>query len=200
MRFTPLRKLKESLGELAEVDGTKTGDRVPAGGGVETVLAAAGRSTVTSGAGVVTLGDIVESLRVGGGELVENLVQETKRLLASIQTHGVDQGDHTAEDRGRGRGSGASGELLAINDDVVVAEDGDIRITTAVLNELIGGGQGVVGLLVVQVGVDSRSLPSGLAEDSAEATASSDTTTSISSAGNLSSVVFGSHGGPTAVT
>lgn len=94
----------------------------------------------TSGAVVLTRGDVVEDGGVGGAEVVDDLVEEAQGVLAGLNALGVDEGDHTSEHGGAGGGAVSSSEVATDDEDVGVASDGDIGVAATLRSEHVGGG------------------------------------------------------------
>ena len=77
--------------------------RIPAFGGLEAVLVAAGLRAL-----VFALRDVREDRRIGCVSLVDERHCKTKGRFVVVEAVGVEEGDDTCEDR---RGAGSPGEL-----------------------------------------------------------------------------------------
>mmetsp|Transcript_45848 Transcript_45848/g.93580 ORF Transcript_45848/g.93580 Transcript_45848/m.93580 type:complete len:296 (+) Transcript_45848:353-1240(+) len=179
----------ELAGEVGEVGGAQAGQRIPAAGGGETVLAAGGRALSAGGAVVLAGGDVVEG---GAVQLVQGGVQEAQGALAGHDALGVDQGDHASDNGGGGGRAGAGVGGAADDDRVVVAHGGNIGVATA--GRVEHGGRGQIGAVLQVVG-HLGILPAGAREHTGESTASGDAAAGRAGARDLLLARLGALGG-----
>jgi hypothetical protein len=168
-RETRWHCLREGLNVVEhgrEVGGSETSQRIPSLGGSETVLGAARLSAL-----VGTSGDIVEGSGGSSGHLVQDGVQEAERGLLVVLTVRVQQRDDGTEDGGRARGSVNLLELTLDGDQVGVSEGRNVRETTVLVVEVLGGRESDAR---GQVGGDGGRLPSGSGDVVRETTTSGD--------------------------
>jgi len=178
----------EGRDQAGDIDRTETGCWVPSGGGVETVGAAdwIGGACATV---VLALGDVVVD---AGGDLVEGGGDQSEGRLAGLDPGVVDQVQHARKDWGGARGARDAIDLASDDDLVVVAEDGDVGVSSSGSVVHVGGGQfDARG----HVSRDGGGLVRGLGEDSREATARGDDSASLGGAHDFGSSGFGSLGG-----
>ncbi|KAK6851412.1 hypothetical protein PG995_012534 [Apiospora arundinis] len=147
----------QELPQLGKVWGTQTGSRIPARGsperGLLVVLVGAAVDDAVGDIGEATLGDVAR---------VQDGVEVAQDGHAFLEADVVEQGDHGGDDGSRGRGALGRGGDAAVEDEVVGAEQGQIRVGAA---RLVPGEPGVLGDadlgVVGEVLLDDRVLPLG---------------------------------------
>lgn len=168
----------KDLDSLLIVWGAETGNRIPASDSREAIVATCTRLVVAVGAAqaLVTLGDVVEDLRV----LIDGRVDEAEGLLAGGDALLVDARED-GSDEGRRLGCATRGLVAALDDESsVVTNGGEIGVAAAgavvdaagLGNLAVAGGVGLVpGVVLAEVVRDGRLLVVGRFVDVAEAAA-----------------------------
>ena len=101
--ITHLRESQSGSDQAASIGSAHASSRVPTGGGSEPIISSV----------AVVLGQIrhvVEALRIG----IDELIQEAKGLLSSLQTSIVRQGEDSSHHRARGRGASDASKVAVL--------------------------------------------------------------------------------------
>jgi len=116
------------LEHVGEVGGSQTSYRIPTNSARESL---ARRAATILSTLVVTHSDIVEAGVVVSGHLVDERIQEAKRLSSLLNLSHIQQGEHSGDDGGSLRRASNRLSLAVNNDQTIVTVGSDIRESTA---------------------------------------------------------------------
>lgn len=188
--FVDIVEAEDGAFEGKEIYRAKAGDRVKALCSREAIVAAGDLWCSTGTTVIAAFGDVTEHTDFLA-ELIKKRVHEAKRRLAPCQELTVNEGEHTGKHRCR-RGRAAlrcrqtqnsldilnvvkrlTSKLIVIGNDVVIAEQTEVRIGTTLLSELIQWRQ-IVRVRILEKFIDSFPLIRRLIKDGRESPTAGD--------------------------